>query len=119
MQSVRNAFGSSRAAWDITWRMRYFLLLLLSGCASQPYWTLANAPVPVMNVVYVDYPCAGMSGAAPKALGCWNSPAKAIEIRKGLSREIEEGVMRHERAHAAGWTHPANMAYVADCGPKQ
>jgi hypothetical protein len=95
------------------------LLLLISGCAMQPYWTLANAPLPVLHVVHVDFPCAGMRGADPTARGCWNANAQTIEIKRGLSAANEVCVLRHERAHAAGWTHPANMAYVADCGPKQ
>jgi len=31
----------------------------------------------------------------------------------------EACVKRHETAHAAGWTHPENMAYVLDCGPEE
>jgi len=93
--------------------MRYLLILLLSGCASGPYWTLERAPIPVEHVVHVDYPC------AQRLDGCWNEKGRTIELRKGLRQYLEECYTRHEYAHSQGWRHPLGMALSEDCGPEK
>lgn len=89
------------------------LALCVSGCASQPYWTLTEAPVPVEHVVHVDYPCGQRWDA------CWNAKGRTIELRKRMTAHEEECRLRHEYAHARGWRHPLNMELALDCGPEE
>ena len=98
-------------------RTRLFLLLLLtliSACGDGGYWELKNAPLPVKHIVRADYPCAMQNARA-----CWNPASQTIEIKYGLSPSDEACAMRHEKAHAAGWTHPVSQALEWDCGPKE
>lgn len=87
--------------------------MLLSSCSTQPYWTLQNAPVPVLHTVHVDYPCNDRY-----ARGCWNLIGQTVELKKGLNECDNWCANRHEtKGHADGWVHPLNMAFVLDCGP--
>ena len=88
------------------------LALLLVGCANTPYWTRTHEPQEVKLIRYVDVPC-GMRNTR----GCWNDKTLTIEVQKGLTTQQELCVIRHEAAHAKGYTHPANMAFEWDCGP--
>lgn len=88
--------------------------LLLTACGEGGYWTLTNAPLPVKHIVRADYPCAIQGARA-----CWNPASQTIELKHGLSPSDEACAMRHEKAHAAGWTHPVNQAIIWDCGPKE
>lgn len=97
--------------------MKYLLMLLLSGCAAQPYWEKTEAQFPHgVFVVSVDFPCAKHS-QTETINGCWNAAGRTIEVRKGLTADQRECAVRHEYAHMMGWTHPLNMAYAMDCGP--
>lgn len=93
-------------------RALILLVFLLQACGDGGYWELKHTPVEIAHIARVDYPC-----AMQNARGCWNPVSRTIEIKHGLSASDEACVMRHERAHAAGWVHPENMAFVWDCGP--
>ena len=94
-------------------RAALLVLLALTACGDGGYWELKNPPLKVKHIVRVDYPC-----AMQNARGCWNPASQTIEVKHGLSPSDEACVMRHERAHAAGWTHLVNQALEWDCGPQ-
>lgn len=90
------------------------ILALLIGCA--PYWTKANAALPLcVPVQYVDKPF--LCGAA-LALGCTSRfPDCAISVIVLGTHEQTACRERHEQAHRDGWTHDERNTYREDCGP--
>jgi hypothetical protein len=90
------------------------LALLLVGCVSVPddYWVRDKAPAEVKHIVRVDFPC-----GKKDTRGCWHAHSGTIEIKKGLSAADEACVLRHERAHSQGWSHPNRQSFLWDCGP--
>lgn len=100
-------------AWNALWTT-LAVAFVLQACGDGGYWELKYAPVPVKQIVRVEYPC-----AIQNARGCWNPATQVIEIKAGLSPSDEACTMRHEKAHAAGWAHPVAQALEWDCGPKE
>ncbi len=110
-------------------RRLVYIAMMLTSCSTQPYWTLQNAPVDVLHVVYVDYPCGVRHSPIDKTqdhdYGCWNAAAQTVELSRGMVDWKEKCVLRHEggdpkekdAGHAAGWVHDKRYAYVLDCGP--
>lgn len=99
-------------SWNALWTA-VAVTFVLQACGDGGYWELKYAPVPVKQIVRVEYPC-----AIENARGCWNPVTQVIEVKNGLSASDEACVLRHERAHAAGWVHPVNQALEWDCGPR-
>ena len=103
--------------------MRYLLILMLSvafsGCANTGAWSdkPMRPPMPALFTVHVDFPCGANPDGIRRVYGCWNEAARTIEIKKGLAAEDEACVLRHERLHAAGYTHgDQGHYYRMDCG---
>lgn len=88
------------------------LLLLLAGCASEPYWVRTHEPVPITSIRYVDYPCDRMVNA------CIRLRTGAVEIRRGMTEAETWCALNHERKHAAGYSHPNHRegSFASDCG---
>ena len=93
-------------------KLGLLVIIILSGCAAQPYWQETGAAVEVKHVVRVDFPCKKFD-----IDGCWNEAANTVEIKKGLSPNREDCVITHERKHAAGYTHEVRkIVFAHDCG---
>ena len=87
------------------------LALLLSGCASEPYWYRVTDPVLVLHVVEVDRP-----GGRTDLDGYANRRAHTIELRRGLRPAMRECVLSHEMKHFAGYAHIERKGFATDCG---
>lgn len=96
-------------------RLLLISLLALTACGDGGYWELKNPPVKVQAIVKLDT----LTCPDRNARGCWVPATQTIEIKTGLSPSDEACVMRHEKAHAAGWVHPENQALSWDCGPRE
>lgn len=92
--------------------MKYVFVCLLSGCATQPYWTKSAPVFPAEYLITVEHPCGQKWG------GCYNIPTRTIEIVGGEPLWKYLCKLRHEVAHTLGWRHPLNMAFTDDCGPE-
>lgn len=101
-------------SWNVLWTT-VAIAFVLQACGEGGYWELKHAPVLVKQIVKVDYPPCGISNAR----GCWIPTTQTIEIKAGLSASDEACVLRHEKAHAAGWVHPPGQALEWDCGPRE
>ena len=94
--------------------LRYTLVaaLLLSGCASAPYWTRVYEPVLLTDIRIVDKPCGRTDWA-----GCNSRATGVIQIKRGLSQVEAWCVLEHEKRHLAGWNHYGTHGLLAyDCG---
>lgn len=89
------------------------IVFLLSGCATQPYWTKQFPPTPVLHTVHVDVPCGRWDWA-----GCWNPSAQTIELSKGMTLAQEACVLSNEKHKADGWRpQPQRVKqFSIDCG---
>lgn len=93
------------------------VLILLTGCASEPYWTQAGKPLPVAAVTVTDkfpFSCRpDWGGCAVRGAGqCW------IFIKPFLLPDVYQCVESHERRHCAGDTHQVadRIQLSMDCG---
>ena len=87
----------------------------LGGCAfaNEGYWSKTHSPQVITDTQFVDYPC------GKRADGCFNRIIGVIQLRKGMNALHLECVWKHEKKHAAGYSHPANdnrPHYSIDCG---
>lgn len=98
---------------------RYLPLLVLVGCAGQPYWVHTHSPLPVKAVVeVVDL---GLYCQAHGPLyGCAvrNDWYGTIYIQKGLNSDLRACVESHERRHVErGDSHELRFVnFAVDCG---
>ena len=89
------------------------MLILLGGCATPGgYWVKVRAPLKVMGIVEVEYPCGRKDSD-----GCAMLKTGRIEVRRGMSPILRDCVIRHERKHFDGYDHPMFAeVYASDCG---
>lgn len=108
--------------------MRWLVLLLLAGCASEPYWQRTKEPLPVYVVKAVPDEttlrrmCRQTHLSWEQTLnGCTaRLDGFAVIFYRTNRQPWEVGcTLRHERAHAAGWMHDDRTAFSTDCGPKE
>ena len=88
------------------------MMLMLGGCASDPYWIRYDGlRGEVKHIVRVDFPCKNIGWE-----GCWNAASGTIEVKKGMPKALEDCVISHERKHAQGFTHERRIEFSKDCG---
>ena len=102
------------------------ILLLLIGCVSYSPWkltsnsTIVTREIAVANEQILRYKCNQIHLPNSATLnGCiFRLPDFSIIFYRTDRTEWQiQCTLRHERAHAAGWTH--EEAYVNDCGPDE
>lgn len=78
----------------------FIMLASIPACA--PYWIKTGGALPVASVKKVYAPC-----GHPMWAGCTirTETAAYIELRQGLSEDVETCVLKHELYHAQGYDH--------------
>lgn len=83
--------------------------MALMGCSANA-WTLTHAEVPFTRVLDVDWP------GGRNLYGYANRETGEVQVKRGL-REIERDcIIKHEKKHLRGYSHPDRRGFVTDCG---